>query len=264
MNTCVRVLVVDDYSPWRRFVSALLQEQPGFSIVGDAADGLEAVQKAQDLRPDLILLDISLPTLNGIEAARRIHALTPNSKILFVSANRSSEIVGEALLTGARGYVLKAEATRELLPAINAVLKGKRFVSVGLTEQNPAHPTDQRAEDYLHFEPPQEANGDVVHHHEFRVYPEDAAFVETFARFVEAAIKLGNAVVVLATTSHHASILQRLRLKSVDVDSAIERKRYVFLDVVESFPTLRLANAVHGFAPEEMRAATEGNRVGVG
>src|SRR5258708_38969276 len=115
MNTSVRVLVVDDYDPWRRFVCALLQEQPGFSVVGDAADGLEAVQKAQDLRPDLILLDISLPTLNGIEAARRIHELVPNSKILFVSANRSCDITEEALRTGARGYVVKAEATKDIL-----------------------------------------------------------------------------------------------------------------------------------------------------
>jgi DNA-binding NarL/FixJ family response regulator len=106
--------VVDDYEPWRRFVSTTLQKQPGLQIIGEAVDGLEAVQKAQQLQPDLILLDIGLPTLNGIEAARRIRELSPKSKILFVSDNRSWDIVEEALRTGAVGYVVNSDAAREL------------------------------------------------------------------------------------------------------------------------------------------------------
>ena len=128
----VRVLVVDDYEPWRRFVSTTLQKQPELQIVGEVTDGFEAVQKAQQLQPDLILLDIGLPTLNGIEAARRIREVSPKSKILFVSENRSWDIVEEALRTGAGGYVVKSDATGELLPAVEAVLKGKQFVSASL------------------------------------------------------------------------------------------------------------------------------------
>jgi DNA-binding NarL/FixJ family response regulator len=127
-----RVLVVDDYEPWRHFVSAALRSQPELEIIGQVSDGAEAVRQARELRPDLILLDIGLPTINGIEAARRIRECTPQSKILFVSENRSPDIAEEALATGAGGYLVKSYASSELLPAIKAVLEGKRFVSASL------------------------------------------------------------------------------------------------------------------------------------
>jgi DNA-binding NarL/FixJ family response regulator len=128
----IRVLVVDDYEPWRSYFATMLRERLGLQVIGEASDGLEAVQRAQELQPDLILLDIGLPTLNGIEAARRIQAVSPASKILFVSENRSADIAQEALSTGAGGYVLKSDAAGELLPAIKAVLEGKRFISASL------------------------------------------------------------------------------------------------------------------------------------
>ena len=102
-------------------------------IVGEASDGLEAVQKAEELQPDLIVLDIGLPTLNGIEAARRIRKLSPESKILFVSQESSADVVQEALALGALGYVVKAHAGSELLAAVEAVLQGRQFISSGLS-----------------------------------------------------------------------------------------------------------------------------------
>jgi DNA-binding NarL/FixJ family response regulator len=93
-----------------------------------ASDGLQAVQQAEELRPDLILLDLGLPILNGIEAARRIRELSPNSKILFFTQNCSREIAEGALGTGANGYLLKSDAT-DLLWAVDTVLKGEQFVS---------------------------------------------------------------------------------------------------------------------------------------
>jgi DNA-binding NarL/FixJ family response regulator len=128
----IRILVVDDYEPWRRFILTTLQTQQELTIIGQVSDGLEAVQQAQELQPDLILLDIGLPTLNGIEAARRIREVSPASKILFVSENRSAGIAEEALSTGAGGYVLKSDAAGELLPATKAVLEGKQFISASL------------------------------------------------------------------------------------------------------------------------------------
>ena len=132
MRTPIRILVVDDYEPWRRFERLTLLAQEQLQIIGECCDGDEAVQKADELRPDLVLLDISLPTLNGIEAARRIRQVSPNSKILFVTENRSPDIAEEALNTGAGGYIVKSDAARELLPAIKAVLEGKRFISASL------------------------------------------------------------------------------------------------------------------------------------
>ena len=128
----IRILVVEDYEPWRRYFSTALQKQPELQVIGEVSDGLEAVQKAEELQPDLILLDIGLPTINGIEAARRIREVSPTSTILFVSENRSPNIAEEALGTGAGGYVVKSDAGSELLPAVKAVLEGKRFISASM------------------------------------------------------------------------------------------------------------------------------------
>ena len=124
-----RVLVVDDFEPWRHFVSSKILMKPELQVVGEASDGLEAVQKAVELKPDLILLDIGLPTLSGIEAARQIRKLAPESKIIFLSQESSAEIVQEALSLGAWGYVVKTMAESELLTAVETVISGKKFVS---------------------------------------------------------------------------------------------------------------------------------------
>jgi DNA-binding NarL/FixJ family response regulator len=127
-----RILLVEDFEPLLRYEISLLQENPEWQIIGEATDGLEAVQKAEALRPDVILLDIGLPKLNGIEAARQIRVIIPGSQIIFVSQESSAEVVTEALSFGARGYVLKVRAGSDLLVAIEAVLGGGQFVSSGL------------------------------------------------------------------------------------------------------------------------------------
>ena len=138
MSSRVLVVIVEDYEPFRRFICSTLGERPELQIVGEASDGLEAVKKAWDLQPNLILLDIGLPTLNGIEAAHRISRLVPAAKILFVSQNNDADVVTAALSNGAKGYVRKESAQTDLLPAIEAVLRGDRFVSRGLhTEELP-------------------------------------------------------------------------------------------------------------------------------
>jgi DNA-binding NarL/FixJ family response regulator len=120
----IRILVTDDFEDWRRKVRFIFQERPQWQIIAEASDGSEAVQKAAELKPDLILLDIGLPRLNGIEAARQIRQLSPSSKIVFLSLNKNLEVVRAALSTGALGYVHKTDARRELLPAVDAVLRG--------------------------------------------------------------------------------------------------------------------------------------------
>ena len=128
----IRVLVVDDFEPFRRFVCSTLGKLPHLQIVDEASDGLKAVRDAKELQPDLILLDIGLPMLDGIEAARQIRTHCSHSKIMFVTQESSAEFVQEAFGIGVMAYVTKIRARKELLAAVEAVLDGRQFVSAGL------------------------------------------------------------------------------------------------------------------------------------
>jgi DNA-binding NarL/FixJ family response regulator len=136
----VRVFVVDDFEAFRRLLCSILEKMPELQVTCQASDGLEAVQRAEELQPDLILLDIGLPTLNGIEAARQIRRLSPESKIIFLTQESSTDVVQEGLNLGARGYVLKTRAALDLVAAVEAVLDGRRFVSAGLSGHNFTEP----------------------------------------------------------------------------------------------------------------------------
>jgi len=128
-GSSVGVLVVDDFAQWRRVVVAAVQGKLGLRVIAEAADGLEAVDKAADLQPDLVVLDIGLPRLNGIEAAQRIKGASPRSKVLFLTENYSSDVAEAALDTGASGYVVKSAFAGEMVPAVEAVLAGRQFLS---------------------------------------------------------------------------------------------------------------------------------------
>jgi two-component system response regulator NreC len=129
VDSCIMVLLVEDHEPFRNFVRKTLCTRPEIQIVGEVSDGLEAVQKARELKPALIILDIGLPGLNGIEAGRQIRKLSPKSTILFLSQECSPDVVQEALRLGALGFVSKAYAARDLLIAVDAVLRNEQFVS---------------------------------------------------------------------------------------------------------------------------------------
>lgn len=128
----VKVLIVEDFAPFRRFICSTLLKNPNLRVVCEVSDGQEAVQRAKELRPDLILMDIGLPTLNGIAAARQIRVFLPDVKIIFVTQESSADVMQEALNVGAQGYVVKTSAQTDLLAAVGAVLEGRQFVSSGL------------------------------------------------------------------------------------------------------------------------------------
>ena len=228
-----RVLVVDDHEPWRSFASRTLQKKSELQVISEASDGLEAVQKAQGLQPDLVLLDIGLPTVNGIEVARRILRHAPETKILFMSQQRSSDIVEEALRTGAGGYVVKSEASTDLLPAVEAVLRGEQFVSASLTG-----PTPVRHENN-HIEP---LRRQQVEHHEIKFHADHAALSDDFVQFTQAALNNGSAVVIIATESLRSSVFQRFRTDSVNLGASAER--YFSVDISDPLSRFTLDEAL--------------------
>ena len=217
----IRVLIVDDFENWRRQVHSLLQARPAWQVIAEASDGSEAVQKAEDLKPDLILLDIGLPKLNGIEAARRIRQRSPSSKIIFLSQNSDLDVVRAAVGTGALGYVLKTDAGRELLPAVDAVLRGKQFVSSSLKGYEFTDTSVERA----------------PHRHEVLFYSDDTVCLDSCTRFIAAALGAGDVAAVVATESHRDSIFQRLKAEGWDVDAEIKHGRYISLDVAKTLST---------------------------
>jgi DNA-binding NarL/FixJ family response regulator len=239
-DVIIRILVVDDFKAWRGFVSSIVQEHSNWELAGEAADGLEAVQKAQELQPDLILLDIGLPKLNGIAAARRIRELSPKSKILFLSQESSADAVQEAFSLGAQGYVVKAYAGSKLVPAMEAVLRGHRFVNEELSVPRftdpGAHVPDQPRQRQAHSSPPRR-NRETTRGHVVQFHSDDASLLDSFARFIEENLKAGNAVIALTTHAHRNSLLQRLQELGVDYASAIEQGRYLPVDVAETFST---------------------------
>jgi DNA-binding NarL/FixJ family response regulator len=216
------ILIADDYEGWRRQARLLFQARPEWQVVAEASDGSEAIQKAEKLKPDLIVLDIGLPKLNGIEAARQIRQLSPSSKIIFLSLYNSLDVVQAALGTGALGYVCKTDARRELLLAVDAVLRGKQFVSSSI---NGFESTDTSVEK-------------APHRHELLMFSDDTVLLDSFTRFIAAALKADNAAIALVTKSHQESLRQRLKAEGVDTDGAIQQGTFILLDVADTLSAL--------------------------
>lgn len=126
----IRILVVDDSEPWRRFAYLTLHKEPGLQVVGEASNGLEAFQEAVELEPDLILMGIGVPSVKGLETARQIREIVPESKIIFFSEESSFDIVQQAMKLGAWAYVSKTMIASDLLATVETVLSGMKFVSI--------------------------------------------------------------------------------------------------------------------------------------
>lgn len=125
----IRILLADDHNVMREGLRLLLERQPGFKVVGEAADGRQAVEQAEASKPDVAVLDIAMPNLSGIEAAQRISAMLPHTRIIILSMHSDEGYVLRALKAGAKGYLLKDSAENDLIEAIRAVDEGKAFFS---------------------------------------------------------------------------------------------------------------------------------------
>lgn len=124
----VRIVVVDDFEPWRRCIVSIIEEDPELQVIHEVSDGAEAVRMCQELQPDLVVLDVGLPKLSGLEVARQIRLLSPSSKILFLSVISSQDVIRAALRIGAAGYITKNDALRDLLPAVRAAVADQEFL----------------------------------------------------------------------------------------------------------------------------------------
>lgn len=214
-------MVVDDHEGWRRHVSEQLKNDLRYTVIGTAADGHEAVSAAVGLKPDLIVLDVGLPTIDGIETARRLQASAPASRILFLSEHRDPHVVNAALDTGACGYLVKSSSGSELLPAIATVVEGQLFVSSVVFEE-----VVQRA--------PSKATGQSIRHHDLLCSKDDAVLVDAYARFVGDALANGDSAVVVGTPGHRTEIDERLHARGLDVERALTQGRYAPMDVDEA------------------------------
>jgi DNA-binding NarL/FixJ family response regulator len=181
MELIHRVLVVDDYEPWRRHVRSVLQSTIKWRIVGEAADGPEAIHKADTLKPDLILLDVGLP-------------------ILFVSEHRS--LAEGALATGALGYIIKSDAAVELLPAMEAVSKGRRYVGASAVA-------------------PSETHKEHVHQHKAGFYVDEAAMLSAWTESARTALAAGHTVIVVAIDSRRGEMQDRLKTSTARYPRAL-------------------------------------------
>ena len=237
-----RILVIEDYEPFRRLLCQELRQRSEFQVVGEASDGLQGVQQAESLQPDLILLDLGLPKLNGLEAARRIRGLAPGAKLVFVSQESSSDIVRETFRLGGQAYVHKARAKTDLLPAVDAVLAGKRFVSSSL---------DFR----------ERTDSPVPCRHEILFCSDDDVLLDALAQFIADALNSGSAAASWATESHRDSLLQRLHERCVDVETAIQRGTYIASDAAEILDPAGILETINGLSEAASRQGTQHPRV---
>lgn len=130
----LRILVADDHDVVRHGVRTLLEAQPGWEVCGEAVDGREAVAEAARLKPDLVVLDVTMPELNGLDAAREILKTLPRTEVLILTMHESQELIREVVSTGARGYVLKSDASRTLVAAVEALQEHKPFITSRVSE----------------------------------------------------------------------------------------------------------------------------------
>jgi CheY-like chemotaxis protein len=215
----LRVLVVEDHEPFRRVLCGLLRQHPRLSIVGEAADGLDAIRQAEALRPDLVTLDITLPGMDGLAVASRLREVVPTARLLFITNEPSLVVVEEAVARGARGYLYKACLSRNLRRVLDTILDGGQFASGALERI---------------------AQGRSVpfHRHDVLFGSSDAIIVNGLSRFVDRALREGSAVIALFTESHLESVRGDLRARDVDLDLATRERRFIPLNIDELLATV--------------------------
>lgn len=200
----LRILVADDHPVVRQGLRSILEAQPGWEVSAEATTGREAVQKAKQLKPDVVVLDISMPELNGLDAARQILKVAPRTEVLILTMHESEELVREVLDAGARGYVLKSDAGRDLVAAVEALRQHKPYFTSRVSELV--------LEGYLKGGPRVEQAGAT----RSRLTPREREIVQLLAEGKsnkEVAVVLG--ISVKTAETHRTNIMRKLDLHSL-------------------------------------------------
>ncbi len=204
----IRLLVADDHEIMRKGIRSLLEAQPGWQVTAEASDGREAVEKAREIKPDVTVLDISMPSLNGLEAARQMIKNDARAKILILTQHESDPLIREVLDAGARGYVLKSDASRDLITAVNAVRSNKTFFTAKVAQIV--------LDGYLDKKPKKLATDERKDEARSRLTPRQREIVQLLAEgksSKEVAVALGLSVKTAET--HRANIMRRLDCHSI-------------------------------------------------
>lgn len=201
----LRLLVADDHEIVRKGLRSLIEAQPGWQVVGEASDGREAVEKAKQMKPDVTVLDIGMPALNGLEATRQMLKNDSRAKVLILTMHESDPLIRDILDAGARGYVLKTDASRDLVTAVNAVGSNKTFFTAKVAQMV--------LDGYLDKKPSEEREG---RNSPSRLTPRQREIIQLLAEgksSKEVAVALGLSVKTAET--HRANIMRRLDCHSV-------------------------------------------------
>jgi DNA-binding NarL/FixJ family response regulator len=200
-----RILIADDHEVARRGIRAVLESHPGWEVCGEAKDGRETVELAGKLNPDIILLDIGMPNLNGLEAARQILAISPDAAILILTMHDSDHVVREVLRAGARGFLLKSDAGRDLVAAVEALQRQRTFFTTRVSQMVLDGYLDRDNSEIA----PEEASGDVLTTREREVIQ----LLAEGKTSKEVAVTLNLSVKTAET--HRTNLMRKLDLHSV-------------------------------------------------
>lgn len=234
----VRVLVLMEFHQFQTFIAPILQQKLNWHVVAVATEPSDAVRLARHLHPDLILLDLDLPRMNGINAARQIRTVSPESKIVFLTRESSANVLRQLLEFGVFGYVKKGYAATELTAAMEAVFQHRRFIgnrgaSHELAGSGESH-SDRRTKEVLNeMASPAREKPIYPPSHEIQFYSEDTVLLDRLSGFVEAALRAGHSAAICATRPWRDHLVYALLGRGLDVDDFIRRRNYMAFDAVK-------------------------------